>query len=153
MVPVLAVILAFLSVDAFSQPEGKLTGPDFSGHYKLVSARGAASGTAPRAIQIAQSGRWFRVGVVVENQTQWTVFPITTEWVEDGGKGQVKAFFDGDALIAERAKGKAAGRYYRQLDRWTFLGRDSVRICRDAYFRESLWQEHERHGCATYQRQ
>jgi hypothetical protein len=152
---VLACVVAisvFLSISTFAQrAEGTLTGPDFSGDYILVSARGAASETAPTTLHITQSADSFRVGWLSVGKQHWSMFPISTEWVKDGGGGRAKAFFDGDALITERYKDTSVGRH-GQLDRWTFLGPRTVRVCRSAYVRESLYQEEEKSGCAVYSR-
>jgi hypothetical protein len=149
-----AMILVLLSTSIVAQSgEGTLTGPDFSGDYILVSARGATSETAPTTLHIVQSADSFRVGWIKEGEQHWSTFPISTEWVEDGSGGQAKAFFEGSGtLIAERSKDTSAG-FYRQLDRWTLLGVSTVRVCRSAYVRKSFYQGKEKSGCAVYSRQ
>jgi len=144
-----------LSTSIFAQSgEGTLTGPNISGNYILLSTRGAARGAAPDALRIVQTARSFRVGWLKDGKEHWSTFPFSTEWIEDSKGGRAKAFFEGSggALIAERYKETGAGRF-SQLDRWTLLGPNTVRVCRSAYVTRSSSLPEEKFGCAVYSRQ
>jgi len=149
---VLAHSVAVVSATQAQSSEGTLAGPDFSGKYVLVTARDAAVGTAPAELYIVQSTGSVRVqGTVSGSRQKSSTFPISTEWIEDGNGGRVKAFFDGGALVTERYKDTDSGRY-GYLDTWTFLGPNTLRLCRSAYVRRSLYQQNEKSGCAVYSR-
>lgn len=125
-------------------------GPNFTGDYVLIRTTGAWRGSAPKELHILQTEHLFRVGAVDgHGQTNWTHFPLKSN---EGGNGKVKAYFSYGGLTPERAIDLRQG-YYRQSDRWTFLGKDTIKVCKDAYARRSLWEELEKTGCAEYSRQ
>jgi hypothetical protein len=145
-----------LSSSAFAQSgreEGKLTGPDFSGDYVLLRSTGALHGAAPKELQVSQTDKTFTVRAARDSGT-WitTQFPLSLDWTQDGNDGKVKAWFSySDSLITERAIDLDSG-YFRQIDVWSRLGDGTIRLCRDAYARTSLWTDSQRSGCATYSR-
>ena len=98
-----AVLMLAVSAFALSQ-EGDATGPNFSGDYVLIRATGALRGAAPKQLHIVQTERLFRVGAVDGHwETNWTQFPLKTDWIDDGGNGNVKAYFSyGGSLPNER---------------------------------------------------
>jgi hypothetical protein len=149
----LSTLLSFSAFAQSGQGEGKLTGPDFSGDYVLLRSTGALQGAAPRELQLSQTDKTFTVIAARESGTWTTIeFPLTLDWIQDGDDGKVKAWFSyGDALITERAIDLNSG-YFRQIEVWSHLGNGTIRLCRDAYARTSLWTDSRRSGCATYAR-
>lgn len=148
---VCAVLMLAVSAFALSQ-EGDATGPNFSGDYVLIRATGALRGAAPKQLHIVQTERLFRVGVADGHGIpKWMSFPLKTDWVEDDGNGKVKAYFSYGGLDTERAIKLRYG-YFNELDRWTFLGKSTIKLCKDAYARKSFWDELEKSGCAEYSR-
>ena len=144
-------LLFIISAVGLSQ-EGDPTGPNFTGDYVLIRTNGALHGAAPKELHIVQTEPLFRVGAVDEHGvTKWTGFPLKTDWVDDDGNGKVKAYFSYNGLNTERAIRLRFG-YYNELDRWTFLGKSTMKLCKDAYARRSFWEEFEKSGCAEYSR-
>lgn len=146
-----AALLLMISTVGLSQ-EGDPTGPNFTGDYLLIRTTGALHGAAPKELHIVQTERLFRVGAVDEQgATKWMWFPIKSDWVKDDDNGKVKAYFSYNGLNTERAISMRFG-YYNELDRWTFLGKSTMKLCKDAYARKSFWEEFEKTGCAEYSR-
>ena len=146
-----AAVLVMTASFALSQ-EGDPTGPNFTGDYVLIRSTGGLRGRAPKQLHIIQTERLFRVGTVDDHShITWTKVPLRTDWVSDDGHGKVKAYFSYGTLNTERWI-KLKDGYYTELDRWSFLGKATIKVCKKANARKSLWEEFEQSGCAEYAR-
>jgi hypothetical protein len=134
------------------RPEGAPTGPNLSGDFTLIRATGDLHGIAPKRLQIAQSEKVFTISETSSDERSISSrFPFSPEFVEDDGRGKLKAWFSwSNRLITERAINHTSG-YYRQLDEFSELGNGNIRLCRRAFSREEHGTE-SRSGCAKYAR-
>jgi hypothetical protein len=127
-------------------------GPNFSGIYSLVSARGDLSGIAPLRLQIIQTGKDFTVKEVSSHsRINEYRFPFSAEFVNEDRSVRVKACFDwSNRVFTERAIDDPKG-YYRQIDTFSELGNDNIRLCREAFWLGATGKQ-SKSGCAVYGR-
>ena len=146
-----ATLLVMISTFGLCQ-EGDRTGPNFTGDYVLIRATGGLRGRASRHLHIVQTERLFRVATVDDHgRMTWAEVPLKTDWVADDGHGKVKAYFAYGTLNTERWI-KVKDGYYTQLDSWRFLADNTIKVCKEANARKSLWEEFAQSGCAEYSR-
>jgi hypothetical protein len=135
------------------RPEGAPTGPNLSGDYILIRATRDLRVAAPKRLQITQTEKVFTITETTSGgRSKTNRFPFSAEFVDDGDKGKVKAWFSwANKLIAEREINVTSG-YYRQLDTFSPLGKGNLRLCREAFWQGKHGTE-SRVGCASYAQQ
>ena len=128
-------------------------GPNFSGDYTLIRARGDLGGIAAKELQIAQTENVFTIiEISSDGRSKSGRFPFSAEFVDDGDNGKVKAWFSwANKLVIERRINLRSS-YYGKLDTFSELGNGNIRLRREGFSKGNHGTE-SRSGCASYARQ